>query len=736
MEKPTTQSEVEPGDAHYWLTEIAAAKSRLDGWYMAAEKAEERYEDCDGEDQAFGRLNILWANVETQKAAIGEDFGQPEVTRVNMPTHDGGLARHIAMVWERVIVAAVKEDDDNHDLALATGDVFLPGRGQVWLELEADDDKDDGSPGWVRAPLVRVPYREYLEGSATRWGSVPWVARLHKFTGDELISECKLSPAEAAAVPKNITLPHLPKGVEQSAESHRGKEQFKRAAVWEIWTKYPRKMRLYVAEDYKDRVLLEQPDPWNLKNFFPCPRPQIANGDEAKPPLTDYSRYRDQAAELDEICSRIFVLTAMLQRRGVHDKAFEELADLQSIEENTTIGVDNWVDMQAKGGLNKVMEWEDITPIALIIAELHKQRQSLMTLIYELSGISDLARGHTDPDETLGAQKLKQSFGSSRFRRREKESRRFAAEAYSLKGEVIAEHFPREQLEEMSGIKLPLQSDIDEARQALQQLQQQTAAARAAGQPAPEPDPVALMEVQEIANTRFSWERIKGVLRHEYRRCYSVEVETDQHQFKDEQADQQARTQFFSVVMQALEKVAPMIAGNPKTGEVFKAIVMFVVSSFKSGRSLEEGLERAIDEAVAKATEAAQQGPQPDPKAEADKMEAEARVQISQINLQIANVKLQMAQAEAGMAGQGVAEQAAKSQLKAQESQIKAAEGMQKVQTQEMLNQSKAAGHAIEMRNKAEQLEFERTQRATAREEILKDNHAAAGAANGQEGQG
>lgn len=406
MDKPETQSEVSPRDATYWLDELAAAQSRMEDWYEAANDAEERYRDEDKLSKAGVRLNILWANVETQKAAIGEDFGTPQVTRLNMP-EDNGLARHVATVWERAIGAAVKDTDDNHDISLAVTDSFLPGRGQTWLEVEADERN------WVTASICRVMYRDYLEGQATSWRGVPWVARRHFFTRDELTSECRLSKEDAKNVPLNITLPYKD---DKTSSAERGQEQFKRAEVWEIWTKYPEKARIYVCIGYKDKVLRYDRDPLSLRRFFPCPRPIQANGDESKPPLTDFSRYQGQAQELDRITNRIFVLTDTLRRRGVHDASIEELADLANTAENTTIPVQNWMSLQQKGGLNKVQEWEDILPTVNILAELHKQRDSLMRLIYELSGISDLARGHTDPDETLGAQRLKQSFGASRFK--------------------------------------------------------------------------------------------------------------------------------------------------------------------------------------------------------------------------------------------------------------------------------------------------------------------------------
>lgn len=723
-DKPETQSEVSPRDASYWLGEIAAAQLRLDAWYKKAEKAQERYDACDDNAEIpVSGLNIFWSNVETQRAAIGEDFGSPEVTRVNMPEDDGGLARHVALVWQRSITAAVRDTNDNHDISLAVDDVFIPGRGQIWLEV------DKSERGWVSAALVRVVYRDYLEGSATRWGSVPWVARRHMFTKDELATECGLSEDEIAKVPLNVTLPHSDS---DKPEGSAGQEQFKRAEVFEIWTKYPKKARLYVAVGFKDKVLNYEPDPLKLKDFFPCPRPMLANGDESRPPLTDYSRYQVQAEELDIICDRITVLTGALQRKGVHDSAFKELADLSEIEENKTVAVENWAGLQQAGGLSKVVEWQDILPIAQVLVELYKQRDTLINLIYQLSGISDLARGHTDPDETATAQQLKQTFGSSRFRRREKDSRRFAAEGYQIKGEVIAELFPREQLQEMSGIPLPLQKEIDEARKQLQQImgiQQQAEQARqqlaqlqqAQNQPgfvAPAPQALARLQalaqtpppnqeqiehLSRIAQVKFSWEKVAAVLQSDYRRCYSVVIETDQSAFVDQEADKAARSQFFANAMSAMQQVAPLIAGNPKNGEVFKRFVMFNLAGFKAGRSMEEGIEQALDAAIQAAQQSqGQQQPSPDA----------IKLQIAQVGLQTAQVKLQTEQQRAQNA-------AAKSQAEAAQGQQKAAQEVQKTQAQHDQNQAKRTGQQIDNLGKVEKLEFERATRATAQEALL-----------------
>jgi hypothetical protein len=692
LDKPETQSEVLPGDAQFWLAEIEAAKDRLADWYEKALEAEDRYKDCTS--RSFGQLNIFWANVETQTAAIGEDFGKPQVTRVNQPENDGGLSRHVATIWERAIAAAVRDTNDNHDISLAVRDTFIPGRGQVWIEVEADED-ENGQVNWGRAPIVRVPYLDYLEGFATRWSSVPWVARAHMFTRDELVAVCGLSEEEADDVPLSCQM--NPDGSHKKRRKNKKEDQFSRARVWEIWTKYPAKMRIYVAEGYNDRTLCADPDPYGLKSFFPCPRSFLANGDEGwQEPLTDYSRYEDQAKELDQISSRIFVLTAALRRRGVRDKQFEEIADLAYADDNVFLPVENWAELLAKAsssgraGLESVMMAEDLTGTITVLAQLHEQRRTLIDLIYELSGISDLARGMTDPRETLGAQQLKMSFGAGRFKHRESESRRFAAEAYQIKGEVVAEHFPRQQLAEMTGIPLPTQGEITEARKQLQQIQEIQQKAEAARQqlqqlasppqpqqqppqgqeqgappqqpqapqqpPAPPPSPVQLMQLQAMAQTpppdeeqmlhlqriagaKFSWERISAVLRSEYRRCYTVEVETDQTNFNDEEADKRSRIELVDMVNRLMTQFGPFIQGNPANGEMVKKLIMFAVSAFRAGRALEEDIEIAVDNAVQAAAQAPKQ-PE-DPLAEKQGRMLDLQIAEKQFSLEGQKTKMQ-----------------------------------------------------------------------------------------------
>jgi hypothetical protein len=58
--------------------------------------------------------------------------------------------------------------------------------------------------------------------------------------------------------------------------------------------------------------------------------------------------------------------------------------------------------------------------------------------LYEITGIGDIMRGMTSPDETLGAQELKANFSTRRITPQQKAIARFARDMFRLMGGVVA----------------------------------------------------------------------------------------------------------------------------------------------------------------------------------------------------------------------------------------------------------------------------------------------------------
>ena len=80
-------------------------------------------------------------------------------------------------------------------------------------------------------------------------------------------------------------------------------------------------------------------------------------------------------------------------------------------------------------------------------------RNQLIQDVYQITGISDILRGQSDPNETLGAQELKAQNGSRRVKNAKDEMARFAKDIGHLVAEVIAEVFQPQTIADMTGFK-------------------------------------------------------------------------------------------------------------------------------------------------------------------------------------------------------------------------------------------------------------------------------------------
>src|SRR5690606_10081319 len=92
-------------------------------------------------------------------------------------------------------------------------------------------------------------------------------------------------------------------------------------------------------------------------------------------------------------------------------------------------------------GSGAIVQWLPLNEIATAIQGLIMARSQLIEDFYQLSGISDIMRGATEADETLGAQRLKSQFGSVRVREKIEELQRIAADVTRIACEIIAENF-------------------------------------------------------------------------------------------------------------------------------------------------------------------------------------------------------------------------------------------------------------------------------------------------------
>ncbi|MCK0399321.1 hypothetical protein MVT46_24440, partial [Salmonella sp. L-S2906] len=107
-------------------------------------------------------------------------------------------------------------------------------------------------------------------------------------------------------------------------------------------------------------------------------------------------------------------------------------------------------------------------------------RQQLISDVYEITGLSDIMRGSTNPNETLGAQTLKSQYGSVRVRDRQEELVRIARDTVRIAAEIMAENFQKRTFLEMSQLDIKSNADVskevkpleDQLKTIMRELQQ------------------------------------------------------------------------------------------------------------------------------------------------------------------------------------------------------------------------------------------------------------------------
>ena len=295
--------------------------------------------------------------------------------------------------------------------------------------------------------------------------------------------------------------------------------QFAKACVYEIWDKVSRQV-LWICKAYTDDCLDARDDPLGLAGFFPCPRPLLGScGPDSILPTPDYVYYESQAQEIDELTRRIGLLTDALKVRGFYAGSESgKLTDLFAAETNTLIPVDGWAALADKGGMAGVVQWFPVDMVASVLKSCIETRQQMLEDVFQITGIADIMRGDTDPDETAAAQQLKSTWGSSRVRDKQKELARFARDLLRIMGEVIASRFAPETLARMTGVRL-LPSPAVKQGLALQMR-------RCGAAPGPRRPPSSSTRSSRACHGPHLG-RDGGVLRDNAARAFRIEIETD-----------------------------------------------------------------------------------------------------------------------------------------------------------------------------------------------------------------
>lgn len=606
----------------FWVGEISRYERESRKWSERSKKIIKRYKDERGaNDSNKAKFNILWSNVQTLKPALYAQAPKPNIER--RYRDDDGVGRAVSQVLERATTYYLQQDGFNDVMMQSVEDRLLPGRGTAWVRYEPKfiatgemtQITEDSEPSQeLYSEDVVIDYVHWEDFGHT-WGR----------TWQEVRAVWRCVAMDRKALEKRwpdkfkqIPLDAKPEDSERSDNQEEGTA----ARIYEIWDKLNKRV-LWISKSMQN-VIEEMDDPLGLMNFFPCPKPIYATlTNDSLIPVPDYALYQDQARELDMLTGRIDKITEALKVVGVYDKSAGGVQDiLTSGVENRLVPVDNWAIFGEKGGLRGVVDWFPVEQIVGVLQQLYLARETSKRDLYEITGIADIIRGASNPNETATAQQLKGKFATLRLDYMQRDVQRFARDLVAMSAEIIAEKFDMETIKQVSGVRL-----LTEQEKQMAMIQQQS------GQPLPK-------EIQKLLKEP-TWEQVEAVLRDDMARCFKIDVETDSTIKADQDAEKQARVEFLGAVGGFLNQANQV--QDPALKPLLMEMLMFGIRGFKVGRDLESTFEGALD-GMREAEEAAAQNPQPDPAAQAEQAKIQAESQMQDKEMQLKGAELQFKQ--------------------------------------------------------------------------------------------
>ena len=608
-----------------WQACIEDARKYFAFWNEKSDAIDRLYADLKRLADANGdrEFQMFWANLEILKATV---YSRPPAPAVEPRFKDmKPLPRASAEVLERSLVVNFEAEDMNAVMLQVRDDMLTNGRGAGWVRYEDDSDPVEGEaadapaePQNQRVPYEHLDRADFLHEPARKWQEVGWVAKRAWLTRDQGLRRfgdifAKVDLKERKDQPN-------------SSEATEYKTE-KKGEVWEIWSK-TKDCVVWVAEGLEEALDIRPPF-LKLDGFFPCPKPAYSTLERRKlVPVPDYYYYKDQLDEINELTARISALSEYLRMKGFYAGGAGELGEAIEIalkqQDNNAVLIPV-ANMAALGGLSlkDSVIWLPVAEVATTIKELILLRRQLIDDVYQITGLSDIMRGATDPNETLGAQELKSQYGNIRIKERQAELVRFARDLTRIAGEIMAENFTARTFADMAQMDLPTQAAI---QQQAEQIMQAAADPRMAAAAQENPEQAAQLkaqaekQLQDLENT-VTIEKVISLLREQRIRPFVLDIETDSTIQVDENTEKQRRTEFLGALAGTIQQLTPLVQAQPAAGPFAAEMIKFAVAPFRAGRSMTAVIEE-FTETIRKQAQQAASNPSPNEaqvKAEAEK---------------------------------------------------------------------------------------------------------------------
>jgi hypothetical protein len=392
------------------------------------------------------------------------------------------------------------------------------------------------------------------------WEDCEWVAQIIEMTKGEVIEQFGSDIADKLIDKLNPLENELDKATN----------------VYRIWNKKDGKI-IYLSKEVQDEFLRVDDDVLKIEGFYPFGKPLFATlANDGLIPVPDYSEIKCQLDELDGVNTRMKLTMQALKVSGAYDGSFPELANLLD-KDVTLIQVSDFDKIREKGGIDGFVGFMPIGQYIDALQALAERRAQLMQAIYEITGVSDIMRGNSDPSETATAVNKKTNFGTLRNQDRQNDMQRYLTDVLKIKAEIICEMWTPELLAQYA-----------------------------------EPDtaPDVLMAAIELLKT----DKIRNL---------TLGIETDTSFMQDEEADKTLNA--VKTIHEMITAAFQTVSAQPALLPLYKQMIDSVVVTLPNTRQFSAAIDATFARIEAELAQPDQEQPSPDMiRAQADMARAQA----------------------------------------------------------------------------------------------------------------
>jgi hypothetical protein len=651
-QSPDPAVRVEADDMAQWVMEFQTAERFTEKWHTQGNRCIDSFLGDSKDEFRKARLNLFYTNIVTLKAMLFAKLPKVEADRRFLDPNDD-VARVASEMITRLLTHDMASPEDTFDSAIkeALSDRLIPGGGDVRLQYEMTEEGEQKTDECCK--FVYTNWEDVLWSPCRTASELRWKAYRAYMDKDEVRK--RFGDEVADLIPYDGKGPNMRDGTTARAVESSERKQ---AEVWEIFDKNKKEV-LWMVKGYQ-KFLDRKPDPLGLAEFFPDEW-MLANLTTRKLlPRPDYAMAQDLYEEIDELQTRISMLTEAAKVVGVYDQSAKEVERVfvEGVE-NQLIPVNNWALFADKGGLKNVIEWIPLDTIVNAIEVLQNQLIARINLLNQVTGMSDIMRGQaTQANITATEQRIKAQFGSSRIQALQDEFAEFVQRLLTKKAQIIQRFYDPMRIIELSNI---LQTpDAQLAEQA-----------------------VALIKNTEQFKIRITI------------RAESM-AQVDMDQLKVE------RSEYLQAVSQFIGQSVPFMEHTPESAPFLFQLLKFGLSAFRAANEIEGVIDQFAAKIEQKIQMAASQPPPPTP----EQQKIQGQMQIEQMKVQ---ADQQGQQAQAALDGQKMQAEMAMEQQRFQMEMQKGQQEMEFAREEHQLKMLELQAK-IEMQRQTSELKIQAAQ--------------------------